>query len=196
MLTCLLFLVLFAFKMKKDIEKIIEVPEDVNVKIENNLVTVKGPLGENKREFKFQNIEVKIEDRKLILKKEKANKKDKRLMNTIAAHIENMIKGVKKKYEYVLEICSVHFPMNVKVEKDKIVVKNFLGERKDRIIKLLPEVEVEVQGNKMFVRSIDKEKAGTQASLIESISRKVPRDKRVFQDGIWLIKKEKGKTKL
>ncbi|MEM1535872.1 MAG: 50S ribosomal protein L6 [Candidatus Pacearchaeota archaeon] len=179
--------------MKRSIEKVLEIPEDVIVKIENNTVIVKGPLGECKRDFQFRDIEKKIEDRRLILKKEKATKKEKRIMHAIASHIDNMIKGVKKKYEYVLEICSIHFPMNVKVEENKIIVKNFLGERKERIIELLPEVEIEIKGNKIFVRSVDKEKAGRQAALIESISRKVPRDKRVFQDGIWIVKKEKGK---
>ncbi|MEM4719653.1 MAG: 50S ribosomal protein L6 [Candidatus Pacearchaeota archaeon] len=181
--------------MKKDIEKIIDVPENVSVKLEGNVLFVKGPLGENKRNFDFREIDIRIDDKKVILKKEKANKNEKKILNTITAHIKNLIKGVEKKYEYILEICSVHFPMNVRVEEDRLVVKNFLGERKERLIKILPGIEVEVKGNRIFVRSTDKEKAGIQANLIENISRKVNRDKRIFQDGIWIIKKEKGATK-
>ncbi|MCS7134504.1 MAG: 50S ribosomal protein L6 [Candidatus Pacearchaeota archaeon] len=178
--------------MKKEIKKVIEIPPDIDIEITGNNVIVKGPLGECKRSFKFYDIEIKKENGKIILRKDKGTKKSKKMINSIAAHIRNMLGGVKKKYEYILEICSVHFPMNVKVEENKIIVKNFLGERKDRIIELLPGVEIEVEGNKIFVRSIDKELAGKQASLIENISRNIPRDRRIFQDGIWIIKKEKG----
>lgn len=182
--------------MKKDIQKILEIPEGVNVKISEGEIIVKGPLGEcNRKILPHEEVEIKIDGNKIIMKKEKATKKEKKIINSLAAHLRNMMQGVRKKYEYVLEICSVHFPMNVKIEKNEIVIKNFFGERKDRIVKIIPNVEVEIQGNKIFVRSVDKELAGRQASLIESISRNIPRDRRIFQDGIWIIKKEKGAKK-
>lgn len=181
------------FRMKKDIEKIIEFEEGIGVIQNGDEIVIKGKIGENKRKFNFRDIEVKIESHSISLKKDKANKNDKKQLNAIAAHIKNMIAGVSKKYEYVLEICSVHFPMTLKIEKDKLNIKNFLGERKERTVKILPEVNVEIKGSNVIITSIDKEKAGRQATLIEGISRVVGKDKRVFQDGIWIVKKEKGK---
>jgi len=180
-------------KNRKKIEKIIEVPKELNLRIEENNVVVKSSEGENKKKFNFKDIKTKIEDHKLILFKEKGTKKDKKLINTLAAHIENMVKGLQKKYEYIIEICSVHFPMNVKSENNKLIIKNFLGERKERIIKLMKGVDVEVKGNKIYIKSLDKDKAGTQAAQIEIISRISNKDKRIFQDGLWIIKKEKGR---
>jgi len=179
--------------MKKDLEKEIEIPEDVTIRLEGNELIVKGPEGENKRKFNFKEMEIKIEDRKIFVNKKQANKKDKRNINSTIAHITNLILGVRKKYEYVLEICSVHFPMNVKIEKDKLIIKNFLGERKERLIKIDPKVEIELKGSQIIIKSSDKEKAGLQATRIEGISRSVSRDKRIFQDGIWITKKEKGR---
>ncbi|UCD20872.1 MAG: 50S ribosomal protein L6 [archaeon] len=179
--------------MKKDLEKVIDIPEGIQARIDGGFINLKGPLGEDKRKIKLDGIKISFEDKKIILKKGKANKKDKKLMNSLASHIANLIKGVQKKYEYVLEICSVHFPMNVKAEKDKLVIKNFLGERKEKTIDIMPEIEIEVKGNHVYVRSINKEKAGLQASIIEKISRIVEKDRRVFQDGIWIVKKEKGR---
>lgn len=179
--------------MKKDLEKIIDVPEEVTARQDGNEIIIKGNFGENKRKFNFGDIEIKIEDRKLFLKKKKANKKDKKNLNSIGAHIRNMIRGVSKPYEYSLEICSVHFPMTVRIDKNKMAIKNFIGERKERIVNILPGVEIEIKGNHILVKSCDKEKAGLQATLIEHASKISGKDRRVFQDGIWIVKKEKGK---
>lgn len=51
------------------------------------------------------------------------------MLGTIVAHIRNMINGVTKGYEYKLAIVYSHFPMNVKVEGNKIMITNFLGEK-------------------------------------------------------------------
>ncbi len=168
-------------------------PEGVTSSIHGKELVIKGPIGENKRTFDFKEIEINVQDNKITLKEPKSTKKEKKLINSFAAHISGMVKGTINKYEYILEICSVHFPMTIKVEKDKLYIKNFLGERKDKVLDLIKGVEVEIKGNQIFVRSTDKEKAGLQASLIEKVSRIGGKDRRVFQDGIWIVKKEKGR---
>jgi large subunit ribosomal protein L6 len=83
--------------------------------------------------------------------------------------------------------------MNVKVEKDKFVVKNFFGERKERILTIKPNVSLKVENDIVTVTSPDKNLAGEQASEIEALTKVTSRDRRVFQDGIWIIKKSKGR---
>lgn len=181
--------------MKKEIKKIINVPENVNVEINLPRIKVDGPLGKIERVFNVKNIELFKENGKIIINKVNATKNEKRLINSIASHINNMINGTIKGYEYKLQICSIHFPITVKIDKTNnlFIIKNFLGENKDRIVKLKPSVEINVDGDIVTVKSINKEMAGQQAADIEAATRIRARDRRIFQDGIWIIKKEKGR---
>ena len=181
--------------MKKEIKKTIKIPEQIEIKIEIPKIIITGPKGAVEKTFKFKDIIIKKENNNIIVLHEKASKKDKKLVNTIAAHILSMIKGVIDGYEYELQVCSTHFPTSVKLDKEKniLIIKNFLGENKDRTVKIRKGVEVKVEGDKIKINSVDKELAGQQAADIETISRIRNKDRRVFQDGVWIIKKEKGK---
>ncbi len=182
--------------MRKEIKKTIEIPEKIEVKVELPIVVVNGPLGSLEKTFKIKNIMIQKENNQIVIWYNKASKKEKKLIHTIAAHIANMIKGVSEGYEYQLQICSTHFPTSVKIDKEKnlFIIKNFLGENKDRVVKLIPGVEIKIEGDIIKINSINKELAGQQAADIESASRIRKKDKRVFQDGIWIIKKEKGRS--
>lgn len=183
--------------MIKKISKTIKIPENTKIELDLPTVIVTGPLGSVKRLFKFKNILIKKNDDLLTIENEKAKatKKDKKMINTLASHVEQMIKGVNNIFEYKLQVCSIHFPMTVKVDKEKnlLIIKNFIGENKERTTKILPDVNVEIKGDIITVKSINKESAGQQAASIESATRIRAKDRRVFQDGIWIIKKEKGR---
>lgn len=176
-------------KMKKPLSQIIEIPEGVKVKIEDGVVNVKGSEGENKREFNFENLNVEIKEGKITIGNEKATKKEKRMMNTIASHIKNMIQGVQEKFEYKLKITFSHFPISVKVEGKDIEIKNFLGEKIPRKIKISEGVDIKVDKDIITVNSLDKELAGQAAANFETATKIRGRDKRIFQDGIWIINK-------
>ena len=115
------------------------------------------------------------------------------MANTYAAHLINMIKGVNEPFEYTLKVCSGHFPMTVNLEGDQLIVKNFLGEKVPRKAKIWPNVTVDIKGNDISVKSINLEAAGQTAANMESSTRITNRDRRVFQDGIYITKKPKHK---
>jgi large subunit ribosomal protein L6 len=71
--------------------------------------------------------------------------------------------------------------------RHELVIKNFLGEVKPRIAKILPEVEIKVEKEIITVEGHDKEKAGQTAGNIEKAAKVNNRDRRVFQDGIYLV---------
>lgn len=79
--------------------------------------------------------------------------------------------------------------MNVSVSNDQFTVKNFLGEKTPRILKLKKDVKVKVEGDQVIVESVDKELAGQTAADIEILCKITNRDPRIFQDGIWVISK-------
>ena len=165
------------------------IPDEVEVDISKNKLTLRGKEGENSREFNLGEINLEKKDKKIVLSCEKATKREKRIINTSIAHIKNMIKGVQKKFEYQLKICSSHFPITVKFEGNTAIVKNFLGEKVDRKISLPKNAEVKLNGNLITIISIDKEIAGQAAANLEKGTKIRNRDRRIFQDGIYIINK-------
>jgi len=85
----------------------------------------------------------------------------------------------------------VHFPMNVSVDKTNhvLVINNFLGEKKERRAKILPNTDVKIEGDIVTVESPDIEAAGQTAANMEVTTHIRNRDRRVFQDGIWITEK-------
>jgi len=154
-----------------------------------NLVTVKGPKGEVKRGFFDPKIQITSADGGIDLKAPRATRKEKTRIYSYVAHIKNMIKGVQIPHEYKLKICSGHFPMNVAMNGNTLSVKNFLGEKTPRTTTVPAGVTVKVEGDKITISSPDLELAGQTASSFERVCRITNRDLRIFQDGIYIIKK-------
>jgi large subunit ribosomal protein L6 len=172
--------------MHLDLKEEIEIPGNVNIKLESYTLTLKGPKGEITKKFPMK---IKHEGNKFIIEHKNATKNQKKLIKTSMAHIKNMINGVLEGYEYSLQICSVHFPMNVTATKENVIIKNFLGETKERKAVILPNVSVEIKGDIIKVSAADIEAAGQTSANIESSLRVKNKDRRIFQDGIWIIEK-------
>lgn len=175
--------------MKDDLIREVGLENSVKAKLEGNTLKISGPKGEVERVFVHPRIEVRVESNKVVLKAPLATKREKTILCSFEAHIQNMVKGVKEVHSYTLKICSGHFPMNVTVAGSEFVVKNFLGEAVPRKTKVLKGAEVKVTGNDVVVSSSDKEIAGQMAARIESLCRITNRDRRIFQDGIYITRK-------
>ena len=172
----------------------VRVPEGVEVSIDGMKVTVKGPKGELTRDFSHaRNIILRLDEdeegKKVVVEAFFANRRVKALVGTIAAHIENMIIGVTKGFRYKLKIVYSHFPVTVKVQGDKVIIENFLGEKAPRVAKILPGVTVKVQKDDVIVEGIDIEAVGQTAANIEQATKVKDKDRRVFVDGIYIYEK-------
>jgi large subunit ribosomal protein L6 len=175
--------------MKKDLYNEIEIPEGVEATFGENVLKIKGELGENAREFNLGRLDLDIKDKKIILGNKISTKTEKKMMNTITAHIKNMIRGVQEKFEYTLKICHSHFPFTVKMDGNKIIIKNFLGEKVDRLGTVPEGVNVEIKKEIITVSGINKELVGQGAANFEAITKIRGRDTRIFQDGVYIINK-------
>ena len=100
-----------------------------------------------------------------------------------------MIRGVNEGFTYELKICSGHFPMTVKKEGEEVVISNFLGEKIPRKSKIIQGVDLEVKGDMIIVKSPDREKAGQTAANLEKATFIKKRDRRIFQDGCYIVSK-------
>lgn len=168
----------------------VKIPEGVEADIKNNLILVKGRLGEITREFPAEKITIKKKDNTITISTKSENRKQRAMLGTWRGHIQNMIKGVTEGVTYKLKVVYSHFPMTVKVQGDNIVIENFLGERYPRKTKILKNVSVAVKGQEITVTGADKEKVAQTAANIEQITRIRELDPRVFQDGIYIIEKD------
>jgi large subunit ribosomal protein L6 len=171
-------------KKKKLILEELEVPSGVSAEINDSILTVKKENSEMSK--KMPGVTISLKDNKITIKPRKQARKERKKVRSVRAHILNMFKGLNEKYTYKLQICAVHFPMTVKIDKDKIMIKNFLGEQKERKANILPNVEVKVSGEVITVTSCDKEAAGQTAANIEKSAKSRNKDKRIFQDGIFM----------
>jgi large subunit ribosomal protein L6 len=168
-----------------------DIPEEVNVTIEGLRVTVEGPKGRLERDFSHMKpLILRKQDNKVIAEAFFANAKDRAKVGTVIAHIKNMFIGVTKGYKYYLKIIFSHFPITVKVEGDKVLINNFLGERSPRIARVMPGVKVSVRGEDVIVEGIDVEAVGQTAANIELATKVKGFDRRKFMDGIYIYKKK------
>ena len=173
------------------IAKEIQVPEGVKTEIIDSVLKVVGPKGTVERKLDIpKDIKVEIEGNKVKVSSEIERRKIKAIVGTVIAHVRNMIIGVTKGYKYKLKAVYSHFPISVKVDGDKLLIQNFLGERKPREAKILPNVKVEVKGTEITVSGIDVEAVGQTAANIEQATRITGKDRRVFQDGIYIVEKK------
>ncbi len=173
----------------KELKNSVQIPEGVTVTVEGSTVTAKGQHGEVKRTWNEPTVSIKVEGNSAVVSAKNATKKQKRIISTMASHIENIIDGVKNNNEYKLKICASHFPMQVSTEGNVFVVKNFFGEKIPRKRTVSKDVKINIQGDKIMIAGPDIEKVGETASIIEHMCKVTNRDKRIFQDGIYLVEK-------
>src|SRR3989344_3410225 len=88
-------------------KKGIQIPDKVDVKLNGNILNVKGPLGEMAR-FIPDDVEIKIAD-KIIAVALRKGAPNKAVWGTFASHINNMIKGVTAGFEKKLIIEGIGF---------------------------------------------------------------------------------------
>ena len=172
----------------------VKVPGNVEVLLEGGSVKVKGPLGTLSEDFTHvlgvrlvkEGDDVRVETLG------KSRRKELAAIGTVAAHIRNMVTGVTKGYTYKLKIVYAHFPMSVKVQRDRVVIDNFTGERRPRFAEVLENVKVTVEGDDVVVKGLSISDVSQTAANIEQATRVKAKDPRVFLDGIYVYDRSEG----
>jgi large subunit ribosomal protein L6 len=166
-----------------------EIPDDVQVEVKDREVSVTGGGKENHRVFKAKHVDIKKDGSKLTVSTDSPKKNDRADVGTVMGHIKNMIIGIEKGYEYKLKVIYSHFPVTIKADNGILSVENYLGEKNPRKLKLVPGVEVQIKAQDITLKGHDKEAVGLCAGQIEQLCTVNNRDRRVFQDGIYIIEK-------
>ncbi len=152
----------------------IAIAEGVTVTIVDNVVTVKGKLGELSQVIEG-NVTVKQEDGLLTLERASENKKDKAQHGLYRALLSNMVEGVSKGFTKELELVGVGYRASNQGQKLDLA----LGFSHNIVINLAPEVKVETISEKgknpiIKLTSYDKQLVGQVAAKIRGFRKPEP----------------------
>jgi len=168
----------------------IAVPAGVTVEVaENNKVTVKGPKGTLERVFPAD-MKIEQENGELIVSRPNDLKKNRSLHGLSRTLLHNMIVGVTEGFEKKLEINGVGY--RAAKQGKKLVLT--LGYSHPVEMEDPDGVETTVDGNKIVVKGIDKEKVGQYAAEIREKRKPEPYKGKGIKYSDEVIRRKVGKT--
>ena len=168
----------------------VEIPAGVTVDLkEGNDITVKGPKGTLHRVLPIE-MEVKLEDGKVVVNRPNDLKKMKSLHGLTRTLVRNMVVGVSEGYSKVLEINGVGYRAQ---KQGKKLVLN-LGYSHPIEMEDPEGIESAVDGNKITVSGIDKEKVGQYAAEIREKRSPEPYKGKGIKYADEVIRRKVGKT--
>lgn len=169
------------------VEMMIEIPDGVTLQISGQKVMTKGPKGSVEREFRVKGLVLKLEGKEVKVEKAEGSRLGKDIINAVSAHIRNMCLGAKEGYTRKMQVIYSHFPISLEVKGSVLVVKNFLGEKRNREAKIIGATKIEVKGQNVTITGPNKEDVGQTVSNIKTATKIRRRDSRVFQDGLYMV---------
>src|SRR5256712_12673245 len=137
------------------IERVVAVPDGVQVQIEGGHVVVKGPRHALRRTLSHPRIRMQVDGKQVKIRSEYPRRKDGALVGTFAAHLRNMIVGVTDGFTYEMKIVYSHFPVKATVKESGVIIENFLREKILRRANILGETKVEVKGDQDLLTGSD-----------------------------------------
>ena len=167
--------------------RIITLPEGVNVTVENNnVVTVKGPKGELQKQFSNL-ITIQVKENKLSVSRKNEDRKTKMLHGTTNSLIGGMVEGVTKGFEKNLEIIGVGY--KVELKGTKLVFSLGLSHKVEKEIPADLEAKV-VSPTELKISGIDKQRVGEFSAQIKAHRKPEPYGgKGIRYKGEYIIRK-------
>ncbi|GAA4293284.1 50S ribosomal protein L6 [Aestuariibaculum suncheonense] len=149
------------------------IPNGVTVDVKDNLITVKGKLGELTQPF--ESVEIKVEDANVLVTRSSDTKDQKAKHGLYRALVNNMIKGVSEGWTKELELVGVGYRASNQGNKLELA----LGFSHNIVLDLAAEVKVETVSEKgknpiVKLTSHDKQLVGQVAAKIRGFRRPEP----------------------
>ena len=166
------------------------VPAGVTVEVkENNYVVVKGSKGTLERNLPVE-MDIKVEDGQVVVTRPNDLKKMKALHGLTRTLIHNMVVGVSEGYQKVLEVNGVGY--RAQKQGKKLVLS--LGYSHPVEMEDPEGLETTVDGNKITVKGISKEKVGQYAAEIREKRAPEPYKGKGIKYADEVIRRKVGKT--
>ncbi len=172
----------------------ISIPAGVNVTVENNTVTVKGPKGELTQQIDPK-VEVKLEENEVVVNRKAEDKQSRAYHGLYRSLIENMIIGVSEGYKKELELVGVGY----RATNQGNLLELSLGFTHAIYMQLPPEVKVEAKTERnknplITLESCDKQLLGQICAKIRSFRKPEPYKGKGVKFVGEVIRRKSGKT--
>ena len=171
-------------------KKPVVIPANVTVNVaEGNVVTVKGPKGELTNTFNADMI-IKVEGNVLTVSRPTDEANHRALHGLTRTLIANMVEGVDKGFSKELEVNGVGYRAEKK--GNQLVMR--LGYSHEVFVEEIPGITIEVNGNKITIRGIDKQVVGQFAAEVRSKRPPEPYKGKGIKYTTEVIRRKVGKT--
>ena len=151
----------------------VAIPEGVTVEVKDNVVTVKGKIGELTQDF--SGVTIKVEEGNVLVERSSDSKEDRSKHGLYRALINNMVEGVSKGWTKELEFVGVGYRASNQGQKLDLAI----GFSHNIVIDVAPEVKIETisaKGKNPIVKltSHDKQLVGQVAAKIRAFRKPEP----------------------
>ena len=171
-------------------KKPVVIPANVTVNVaEGNVVTVKGPKGELTNTFHADMI-INVEGNVLTVSRPSDEANHRALHGLTRTLISNMVEGVEKGFAKELEVNGVGYRAEKK--GNQLVMR--LGFSHEVIMEEIPGINIEVNGNKITIRGIDKQVVGQFAAEVRGKRPPEPYKGKGIKYTTEVIRRKVGKT--
>lgn len=166
----------------------VNIPEKTEVSVLDNVISVKGPLGELTR-ILHPIISVSIEDSEVIVTPSDKSQLSQALWGTYASHIKNMVDGVNKVFEKKLVVEGIGYRVNLSGKNLELIV----GYSHPVVLKVPEGITVNVEKNNISVSGPDKEKVGQFTAEIRDTKKPEPYKGKGIRYEDEVVRRKQGK---
>ncbi|MBS4031672.1 MAG: 50S ribosomal protein L6 [Clostridiales bacterium] len=170
--------------------KPVELPAGVEFSQNDNVVTVKGPLGQLEKELP-RLIKVELQGDQVIVSRDEDTKEKRSLHGLTRTLVANMVEGVTKGYTKTLDLVGVGYRANK--QGDNVVISIGYSHPVNIVPPAGIELEVPVP-TKIVVKGIDKEAVGSIAANIRAVREPEPYKGKGIKYDTERIRRKVGKT--
>jgi len=170
-------------------KKPILIPKDVKIKLEGDLIKVKGPKGELSRKV-HPKVQVNIDGDNVNVMVADETRESSSLHGLFRILIDNMVTGVTKGFERVLEIVGVGYRAEL---KGRTAVFN-LGYSHPIDFELPDGIDAKIEKTKIILNGIDKELLGMTAAKIRGFRKPEPYKGKGIKYADEMIRRKAGKA--
>lgn len=168
----------------------VNVPQGVEVKLEGNVISVKGPNGELTREL-HKDMIIEVAEGQIVVKRPSDEKMHKALHGLTRSLVNNMVEGVTKGFSKGLDLVGVGY--RAQKQGNKLVLS--VGYSHPVEIEPKAGIEVEVPApNKIIVKGADKEAVGALAANIRKVREPEPYKGKGIKYDTEKIRRKVGKS--